>query len=183
MTRRAQRAALRPRPLLLAALLLGIFTLLSLGRPTESDAMEDVVRHSSVASAARGEAHHAVPAPVPGPALTVPGPALTVTGPPPTAPTPPTAPGPVPAPDTAPDPVPGPDPASPVPPPVGGPDPASDCLAVPAATVLPAPGAGPAGSRETAPLGGAARIPDRSGGGPDPPLPHAPLPRPADLRA
>ncbi|MFD4741527.1 hypothetical protein ACFWNQ_29760, partial [Streptomyces virginiae] len=52
MTRSAQRAAPGARLLLLAALLLGIVTMHTLGHPTESHAMQDVSPAHSVASAA-----------------------------------------------------------------------------------------------------------------------------------
>ncbi|MFD7257055.1 hypothetical protein [Streptomyces sp. NPDC059874] len=129
MTSRAQRAAPWPRPLLLAALLLGMVTMHVLGHPTESHASEDASTARSVASAgppdpaADGEPHHA---------------RTPLSG--------------------------------------AGTDPGSVCLAV---LVVPRPDTGPAGSRDTAPLGGAARTPDRSAGGPDPPSPRELLDRPA----
>ncbi|MFB6616808.1 hypothetical protein ACIGFK_33010 [Streptomyces sp. NPDC085524] len=135
MTSRAQRAAPWPRPLLLAALLLGIVTMNALGHPTESHASEDAPAAHSVASAG--------PSGPPGP------------------PGPPT--------DGEPD---------------GAPtdDSGSGCPAVPTGPVVLFLDAGPAGSRDTAPLGGAARVPDRSDAGPDPPSPRGPralLDRPA----
>ncbi|MFD7928047.1 hypothetical protein ACFV4S_19505, partial [Streptomyces sp. NPDC059742] len=51
MTRSAQRAAPGARLLLLAALLLGIVTMHTLGRPTESHTVDDVSTAHSVASA------------------------------------------------------------------------------------------------------------------------------------
>ncbi|MEV7520705.1 hypothetical protein [Streptomyces sp. NPDC091371] len=62
-----------------------------------------------------------------------------------------------------------------------GTDPWSLCLAVLTGLVVLPPGAGPAGSRGTAPLGGAGRIPGRSGGGPAPPAPRALPHRPGVL--
>ncbi|MFE2166041.1 hypothetical protein ACFXB3_13375 [Streptomyces sp. NPDC059447] len=129
MTSRAQRAVPWPRPLLLAALLLGIVTMNALGHPTESHASEDAPAAHSVASAGP-----------PGP----PGP--------PEPPGPPT--------DDEPD----------------GTltDPGSDCPAVLTGPAVPPPGDEPAGSRDTAPLGGADRVPVRSDAGPDPPSPDGP---------
>ncbi|WP_371643378.1 hypothetical protein OG974_14725 [Streptomyces sp. NBC_00597] len=67
-------------------------------------------------------------------------------------------------------------------PPVGsGMDPMSVCLAVLGGLTLLILGAGPAGLRDAAPLGGAARAPGRSGG-PDPPSPRELLTRLAVLR-
>lgn len=61
-------------------------------------------------------------------------------------------------------------------------DPTSVCLAVLAGLFVLLIGTGRTGSRRTAPLGGAARIPVRSGGGPDPPSPRELLTRLAVLR-
>lgn len=61
-------------------------------------------------------------------------------------------------------------------------DPTSVCLAVLAGLVVLLIGTGRTGSRRAAPLGGAARIPVRSGGGPDPPSPRELLTRLAVLR-
>ncbi|MFB7178331.1 hypothetical protein ACFCYI_11545 [Streptomyces sp. NPDC056257] len=175
MTRSAERAAPGPRLLLLAALLLGIVTMHTLGHPADSHAMEDVSAAHSVASAGS-----------PGPAAD--GGAHHMPAPPPTAP------------DPAQDPLPALEPAvEPAEPalaaamgqgpaqtagtqwPGTGMDPMSVCSAVLAGLVLLYLGAGPAGSRDTAPLGGAARIPGRSGG-PDPPSPRELLTRLAVLR-
>ncbi|MFE9932479.1 hypothetical protein [Streptomyces sp. NPDC005533] len=174
MTRSAERAAPGLRSLLLAALLLGIVTMHTLGHPADSHAMEDVSAARSVASAGS-----------PGPAAD--GGAHHNPAPPPTAP------------DPGQDPLPALEPAEPAEPALasaGGPgpaqaagtqwpgtgmDPVSVCSAVLAGLVLLYLGAGPAGSRDTAPLGGAARIPGRSGG-PDPPSPRELLTRLAVLR-
>lgn len=162
MKRRAQRAAPWRRLLLLAALLLGIVTMHTLGHPTESHAMEDGAAAHSVAPAAPAaprEPHHSAPAPAlraaPEPAEALPGApagpgtALSSAG----------APG-----------------------PRTGMDPMAVCLAVLAAVTLLLLGAGPAGSRDTAPLGGAARGARRSGWGPDPPWGRALLARLTVLR-
>ncbi|QES54442.1 hypothetical protein DEJ51_09510 [Streptomyces venezuelae] len=61
-------------------------------------------------------------------------------------------------------------------------DPTSVCLAVLAGLVVLLIGTARTGSRGAAPLGGAARIPVRSGGGPDPPSPRELLTRLAVLR-
>ncbi|MCY0954020.1 hypothetical protein [Streptomyces sp. H27-S2] len=71
MKRGARRAAPWRRLLLLAALLLGIVTMHTLGRPAESHAMEDGPAAHSVAPAAPSgpsahrEPHHSEPAPGP----------------------------------------------------------------------------------------------------------------------
>ncbi|MFE2877189.1 hypothetical protein ACFXG6_22255 [Streptomyces roseus] len=72
-------------------------------------------------------------------------------------------------------------PAAGAPPAGTGMDPMSVCLAVLGGLTLLILGAGPAGSRDTAPLGGAGRAPGRSGG-PDPPSPRELLTRLAVLR-
>ncbi|WP_327300589.1 hypothetical protein [Streptomyces goshikiensis] len=83
MTRSAQRAARWTRSTLLAALLLGIVTMHTLGHPSESHAMEDVTGARTVAQehplpahqapAHRAPAAHAVaPAPGGGPAVHAP---------------------------------------------------------------------------------------------------------------
>ncbi|KOG45039.1 MULTISPECIES: DUF6153 family protein [Streptomyces] len=150
MTRSARRAAPGVRLLLLAALLLGIVTMHTLGHPTESHAMEDVSPAHSVASAGPaapaghgGTRHTAVPA------ADAPAPAVSSWG------------------HTM--------PATEM-------DPMSVCLAVLAGLVVVLIGTGRPGSRAAAPLGGAARIPGRSGGGPDPPAPRELLTRLAVLR-
>ncbi|MFD8893316.1 hypothetical protein [Streptomyces sp. NPDC059566] len=150
MTRSARRAAPGVRLLLLAALLLGIVTMHTLGHPTESHAMEDVSPAHSVASARPaapaghgGTRHTAVPA------ADTPAPAVSSWG------------------HTM--------PATEM-------DPMSVCLAVLAGLVVVLIGTGRPGSRAAAPLGGAARIPGRSGGGPDPPAPRELLTRLAVLR-
>ncbi len=61
-------------------------------------------------------------------------------------------------------------------------DPTSVCFAVLAGLVVLLIGTRRTGSRRAAPLGGAARIPVRSGGGPDPPSPRELLTRLAVLR-
>ncbi|MFD4935544.1 hypothetical protein [Streptomyces virginiae] len=147
MTRSAQRAAPGAWLLLLAALLLGIVTMHTLGHPTESHAMQDVSPTHSVASAALpapaahgGTRHTAAGAPSPAvPAWGYEMPATEM-------------------------------------------DPMSVCLAVLAGLVVLLIGTGRTGSRRAAPLGGAARIPGRSGGGPDPPSPRELLTRLAVLR-
>ncbi|MEU9164310.1 hypothetical protein AB0D29_29075 [Streptomyces sp. NPDC048424] len=174
MTRSAERAAPGPRLLLLAALLLGIVTMHTLGHPADSHAMEDVSAAHSVASAGS-----------PGPAAD--GGAHHIPAPPPTAPD--TGQDPLPALEPAADPAveaamgpaAGPAQAAGAQWPGTGMDPMSVCSAVLAGLVLLYLGAGPAGSRDTAPLGGAARIPGRSGG-PDPPSPRELLTRLAVLR-
>lgn len=148
---RTQRPAVRwPRLLLLAALLLGISAMHTLGHPMPAHAMEDAPSVRFVASgltvpptghAPSGEAHGELRREAPeraapsGPA----GGATTITA---EAPRPHT-----------------------------GMDPMSVCLAVLGALTLLVLGAGLAGPRRTAPLGGAARAPGRSGG-PDPPPPR-----------
>ncbi|MCX4801950.1 hypothetical protein ACFWWM_18730 [Streptomyces sp. NPDC058682] len=151
MTRSAQRGAPGARLLLLAALLLGIVTMHTLGHPTESHVVQDVPAAHSVASAGqpapaeRGGTRHTSAPTTDAPSPTVPwwGHAVPATE---------------------------------------G-DPTSVCLAVLAGLVVLLIGAGRTGSRRTAPLGGAARIPVRSGGGPDPPSPRELLTRLAVLRA
>ncbi|MFB6562533.1 MULTISPECIES: hypothetical protein [unclassified Streptomyces] len=150
MTRSAQRAAPGARLLLLAALLLGIVTMHTLGHPTESHVVQDVSAAHSVASAGqpapagRGGTRHTSAPTTDAPSPTVPwwGHAVPATER----------------------------------------DPTSVCLAVLAGLVVLLIGAGRTGSRRTAPLGGAARIPVRSGGGPDPPSPRELLTRLAVLR-
>ncbi|MFE5863072.1 hypothetical protein ACFQ77_21360 [Streptomyces virginiae] len=151
MTRSAQRAAPGARLLLLAALLLGIVTMHTLGHPTESHAVQDVSPAHSVASAtlpapaAHGGTRHTAAATAAG----VPSPAVPAWG------------YEMPATEM---------------------DPMSVCLAVLAGLVVLLIGTGRTGSRRAAPLGGAARIPGRSGGGPDPPSPRELLTRLAVLR-
>ncbi|WP_328790686.1 MULTISPECIES: hypothetical protein [unclassified Streptomyces] len=152
MTRSAQRAAPGARLLLLAALLLGIVTMHTLGHPTESHTVEDVSAAHSVASAGQpatagrgGTRHTSAPATTDTSSPTVPWWGHAV-------------------------------PATEM-------DPTSVCLAVLAGLVVLLIGTGRTGSRRTAPLGGAARIPVRSGGGPDPPSPRELLTRLAVLRA
>ncbi|MGW6843487.1 hypothetical protein [Streptomyces sp. NPDC054958] len=150
MTRSAQRAAPGSRLLLLAALLLGIVTMHTLGHPTESHAVQDVSPAHSVASAEQpapavhGGTRHTAAA-----AAGVPSPAVPAWG------------YEMPATEM---------------------DPTSVCLAVLAGLVVLLIGTGRTGSRRAAPLGGAARIPGRSGGGPDPPTPRELLTRLAVLR-
>lgn len=158
MTRSAQRAAPGARLLLLAALLLGIVTMHTLGHPTESHAVQDVSAARSVASAeqtapaGQGGTRH-ISAPTTG------APSATTTGAP--SPAVPWWGHAVPATEM---------------------DPTSVCLAVLAGLVVLLIGTGRTGSRRAAPLGGAARIPVRSGGGPDPPSPRELLTRLAVLR-
>ncbi|MCX5271074.1 hypothetical protein [Streptomyces virginiae] len=171
MTRSAQRAAPGARLLLLAALLLGIVTMHTLGHPTESHAVQDVSPAHSVASAAlpapaaHGGTRH-IAAATPDTATT---PAITAVG---TAVGTATAAG-VPSPAV---------PAWGYEMPATEMDPMSVCLAVLAGLVVLLIGTGRTGSRRAAPLGGAARIPGRSGGGPDPPSPRELLTRLAVLR-
>ncbi|MEV7556858.1 hypothetical protein [Streptomyces sp. NPDC089795] len=150
MTRSARRAAPGSRLLLLAALLLGIVTMHTLGHPTESHAVQDVSPAHSVASA-----EQPAPAPHGGPRHT----AATAAG--------------VPSPAF---------PAWGYEMPATEMDPMSVCLAVLAGLVVLLIGTGRTGSRRAAPLGGAARIPGRSGGGPDPPTARELLTRLAVLR-
>ncbi|MFG2482604.1 hypothetical protein ACGFSI_07530 [Streptomyces virginiae] len=157
MTRSARRAAPGARLLLLAALLLGIVTMHTLGHPTESHAMQDVSPAHSVASAQRptpavhGGTRHTAAAAAATAAIAagVPSPAVPAWG------------YEMPATEM---------------------DPMSVCLAVLAGLVVLLIGTGRTGSRRAAPLGGAARIPGRSGGGPDPPSPRELLTRLAVLR-
>ncbi|MFJ3910164.1 hypothetical protein [Streptomyces vinaceus] len=153
--RTAQRAVRWPRLLLLAALLLGIVTMHTLGHPSGSHATEDATALAPVASAGRAAGHT--------------GPATAHTGH--TGPSGHTAVG-TPGDRT---------PAAEAPPAGTGMDPMSVCLAVLGGLTLLILGAGPAGPRDAAPLGGAARAPGRSGG-PDPPSPRELLTRLAVLR-
>ncbi|MFK0233249.1 hypothetical protein [Streptomyces vinaceus] len=165
--RTAQRAVRWPRLLLLAALLLGIVTMHTLGHPSGSHATEDATALAPVASAGRAAGHT-------GPATAHTGeraPARTAghTGHgDPSGHTAVGTPG-----DRA--------PAAEAPPAGTGMDPMSVCLAVLGGLTLLILGAGPAGPRDAAPLGGAARAPGRSGG-PDPPSPRELLTRLAVLR-
>ncbi|MER5414366.1 hypothetical protein [Streptomyces virginiae] len=175
MTRSAQRAAPGARLLLLAALLLGIVTMHTLGHPTESHAVQDVSPAHSVASAtlpapaAHGGTRH-IAAATSDTAVTAAITALgTAVG---TAVGTATAAG-VPSPAV---------PAWGYEMPATEMDPMSVCLAVLAGLVVLLIGTGRTGSRRAAPLGGAARIPGRSGGGPDPPSPRELLTRLAVLR-
>ncbi|MFI6148869.1 hypothetical protein [Streptomyces sp. NPDC051109] len=154
--RTTQRAARWPRLLLLAALLLGIVTMHTLGHPSRSHTMEDATPAAAVASAARAAAHTSGHG-----SGGASGHASSRT-----------------AADHAPG---GPGPAAEAPPAGSGMDPMSVCLAVLGGLTLLILGAGPAGLRDAAPLGGAARAPGRSGG-PDPPSPRELLTRLAVLR-
>ncbi|MFJ6753877.1 hypothetical protein ACIQNK_02385 [Streptomyces sp. NPDC091273] len=182
MTRSAERAAPGSRLLLLAALLLGIVTMHTLGHPSASHAMEDVSAARSVASAgppgpaADGGAHHT-------PALAPATPDREQDHRPAVEPAHEPFPAPVPVPVPEAGLAAGLEPAQAAGTqgPGTGMDPMSVCSAVLAGLVLLYLGAGPAGSRDTAPLGGAARIPGRSGG-PDPPSPRELLTRLAVLR-
>ncbi|MFE6084743.1 hypothetical protein [Streptomyces virginiae] len=171
MTRSAQRAAPGARLLLLAALLLGIVTMHTLGHPTESHAVQDVSPAHSVAlatlpaPAAHGGTRHTAAATA-DTAVTA---AITALG---TAVGTATSAG-VPSPAV---------PAWGYEMPATEMDPMSVCLAVLAGLVVLLIGTGRTGSRRAAPLGGAARIPGRSGGGPDPPSPRELLTRLAVLR-
>ncbi|MFZ3497278.1 hypothetical protein ACODT5_29310 [Streptomyces sp. 5.8] len=155
---RTQRPAARwPRLLLFAALLLGIAGMHTLGHPTPAHAMEDVSSARFVPQgghAPSGAAHGGRPAEAPDPAApsdmadmadmaaAAAKAAATVTVT-----------------------IEAPRPQH------TGMDPMSVCLAVLGALTLLVLGAGLAGPRRTAPLGGAARAPGRSGG-PDPPPPR-----------
>ncbi|MFE4259949.1 hypothetical protein [Streptomyces sp. NPDC056883] len=154
MTRPAshpQRPAVRwPRLLLFAALLLGIAGMHTLGHPTRAHAMEDVPSVRFVPGAGHtpsGEAHGVRPVGAM-PDMAAPAAAAGMA----------TA-GMATATLEAPRPQ------------HTGMDPMSVCLAVLGALVLLVLGAGLAGPRRAAPLGGAARAPGRSGG-PDPPPPR-----------
>ncbi|MFI5665512.1 hypothetical protein [Streptomyces sp. NPDC051704] len=180
MTRPAQRTAQRavrwPRLLLLAALLLGIVTMHTLGHPSRSHTMEDAAPVAAVAPAARAAGHTSGHTSDPSgrtaagraadlaPDLTPEHTADHVTG---------RTPERLAAGDRA--------PAAGAPLPGSGMDPMSVCLAVLGGLTLLILGAGPAGLRDAAPLGGAARAPGRSGG-PDPPSPREILTRLAVLR-
>ncbi|MGW6709508.1 hypothetical protein ACWGDE_32115 [Streptomyces sp. NPDC054956] len=164
---RTERRAVRwPRLLLLAALLLGIAAMHTLGHPDRAHAMEDAPAGHSVASAGHTSADMA------GGSADVAGVSADMTGPSPDM---------VGAlPDTA---------GAPADALAGalasavaaaavdaslphtGMDPMSVCVAVLGALTLLFLGAGLAGPRRAAPLGGAARAPGRSGG-PDPPTPR-----------
>ncbi|WP_330296137.1 hypothetical protein [Streptomyces sp. NBC_00503] len=158
---RTEREAVRwTRLLLLAALLLGIVSMHTLGHPTQAHAMDDVHVMDDV------PAVRIVPAAAHAPSGSAPDhttaahSATGVTG----AAAHATAPEPAAAalPETA---------AAEAPRPHTGMDPMSVCLAVLGALTLLILGAGLAGPRRAAPLGGAARAPGRSGG-PDPPPPR-----------
>ncbi|WP_030866916.1 hypothetical protein [Streptomyces sp. NRRL F-2747] len=175
--RTAQRAARWPRLLLLAALLLGIVTMHTLGHPSRSHTMEDAAPVAAVAPAARAAGHtsgHVPGHPSGDPATARAADPAEYRAPERTA-------------DHGPDRTPEPHapgdraPAADAPPPGSGMDPMSVCLAVLGGLTLLILGAGPAGLRDAAPLGGAARAPGRSGG-PDPPSPRELLTRLAVLR-
>lgn len=167
MKRRARPAAPWRRLLLLAALLLGIVTMHTLGHPAESHAMEDGTAAHSVAPAApAARAAHREPHHSAAPSAARAEPALA----------------PAPAPALALASKPPPSPVAEAPGPRTGMDPMAVCLAVLAAVTLLLLGAGPAGSRDAAPLGGADRGARRSGWGPDPPSGRALLARLAVLR-
>ncbi|WP_405761858.1 hypothetical protein [Streptomyces sp. NBC_00045] len=200
---RTDRRAVRwPRRLLFAALLLGIVTMHTLGHPSRSHAMEDATAVAAVAPAGRAADHTAGRAPALTPdhnlALTPDHtagltPDHTAGRPPALTPdhtarlapdhtagrAPERAAGPAPGVHTADPGAPG--PAAEAPPVGSGMDPMSVCLAVLGGLTLLILGAGPAGLRDAAPLGGAARAPGRSGG-PDPPSPRELLTRLAVLR-
>lgn len=129
-----------PRLLLLAALLLGIVSMHTLGHPTQAHAMDDVPAARFVPAAG-----HAASGPAPGHGTTA---AVHAMAPEPAGQA-----------------------AAEAPRPHTGMDPMSVCLAVLGALTLLILGAGLAGPRRAAPLGGAARAPGRSRG-PDPPTPR-----------
>ncbi|MEV0409655.1 hypothetical protein AB0I68_02310 [Streptomyces sp. NPDC050448] len=199
--RTARRAARWPRLLLLAVLLLGIVTMHTLGHPSRSHTMEDAAPVAAVASAGRAAGHAS--GGMPGragadPTGRAPGHTTGRTPGHTTGRTPGHTTGRAPgrttdrgagsadrreaAPPTgtarASD-APGPAAGSPLP--GTGMDPMSVCLAVLGGFTLLILGAGPAGLRDAAPLGGAARALGRSGG-PDPPSPRERLTRLAVLR-
>ncbi|MFF1415661.1 hypothetical protein ACFVX6_38820 [Streptomyces sp. NPDC058289] len=151
---RTQRPAVRwPRLLLFAALLLGIAGMHTLGHPTRAHAMEDVPSVRFVPEAGHtpsGAAHGGRPVEAM-PDTTAPAVAGTAVTPAAASLTTATVEAPRPQ--------------------HTGMDPMSVCLAVLGALTLLVLGAGLAGPRRTAPLGGAARAPGRSGG-PDPPPPR-----------
>ncbi|MFJ7265685.1 hypothetical protein ACIQV3_03310 [Streptomyces sp. NPDC099050] len=160
---RTQRPAVRwPRLLLFAALLLGIASMHTLGHPTRAHAMEDVpsVRFvprgghtpSGAAHGGRPDTAHGMARDTAQDTASASAAQSHTTAPVVTAATPVAAFG-----------APGPRHT--------GMDPMSVCLAVLGALTLLVLGAGLAGPRRTAPLGGAARAPGRSGG-PDPPPPR-----------
>ncbi|WP_327283151.1 hypothetical protein [Streptomyces sp. NBC_01205] len=180
---RTDRRAVRwPRRLLFAALLLGIVTMHTLGHPSRSHAMEDATAVAAVAPAGRAADHTArlTPDHTAGrpPALT-PDHTARLTPDYTAGRAPERAAGPAPGVHTADPGAPG--PAAEAPPVGSGMDPMSVCLAVLGGLTLLILGAGPAGLRDAAPLGGAARAPGRSGG-PDPPSPRELLTRLAVLR-
>ncbi|MFI1285318.1 hypothetical protein ACH4U5_31960 [Streptomyces sp. NPDC020858] len=191
MTRSAQRAAQGPRLLLLAALLLGIVTMHTLGHPTESHAMEDGAADRSVASAgssdpaAQSGARHTPALP---PSARAPEHGRAAPHEPARGPVVEPVHEPVAKPVGEPARAAAADAASPTasqwgsPAPGTGMDPMSVCLAVLTGLVLLFLGSGLAGARDTAPPGGASRVPGRSGGGPDPPSPRELLTRLAVLR-
>ncbi len=155
---RTQRPAVRwPRLLLLAALLLGIAGMHTLGHPTPAHAMEDVSSARFVPQGGHGPSgatHGGRPAEAPDPSD-------------------PAAPSDMAAPSDRADTT-----AAAATATIAAPrsqhtgmDPMSVCLAVLGALTLLVLGAGLAGRRRTAPLGGAVRAPGRSGG-PDPPPPR-----------
>ncbi|MFI5862316.1 hypothetical protein [Streptomyces sp. NPDC051546] len=156
---RTQRPAVRwPRLLLFAALLLGIAGMHTLGHPTPAHAMDDVpsVRFVPRGGHTPSGSEHGGLSGLPAESMpdmaapAAPGAAVTRAGPDVTAALPTAA---APRPQHT------------------GMDPMSVCLAVLGALTLLVLGAGLAGPRRTAPLGGAARAPGRSGG-PDPPPPR-----------
>ncbi|MFZ3469876.1 hypothetical protein ACODT3_27630 [Streptomyces sp. 4.24] len=145
---RTERRAVRwPRLLLLAALLLGIAAMHTLGHPDPSHAMEDASVGRSVAPAAgHGSAQMSAADTAAAEVSAVVSVAVSVA---------------VSASVAAAE-APGPHP---------GMDPMSVCVAVLGTLTLLLLGAGLIGPRRAAPLGGAARAPGRSGG-PDPPPPR-----------
>ncbi|MCX5407649.1 hypothetical protein OHA37_27770 [Streptomyces sp. NBC_00335] len=163
-TSRTRRPAVRwPRLLLFAALLLGIAGMHTLGHPTPAHAMEDVpsarfVPRGGHAPSGAGHGGRPVGAPDPAPADT----ADTVT-PSDLAAARDLAAAAATTVEVATVEAPRPQ--------HHGMDPMSVCLAVLGALTLLVLGAGLAGPRRAAPLGGAARAPGRSGG-PDPPPPR-----------
>ncbi|MFD6890482.1 hypothetical protein [Streptomyces sp. NPDC059957] len=162
---RTQRPAVRwPRLLLFAVLLLGIAGMHTLGHPTPAHAMEDVSSARFVPQGGHGPsgaAHGGRPAGAPDPAA--PAAPSDMADSSDMAAAAATAAVSTTAVSTATIGAPRPQHT--------GMDPMSVCLAVLGALTLLVLGAGLAGPRRTAPLGGAARAPGRSGG-PDPPPPR-----------
>lgn len=149
---RTERTAVRwPRLLLVAGLLLGIVTMHTLGHPTQAHAMDDVPAVHFVPPAGHPGDH--APGGVADLAAGLAAELASASA------------------DLMQARAPGAAVAAEAPGPHTGMDPMSVCLAVLGALTMLFLGAGLAGPRRTAPLGGAARAPGRSGG-PEPPPPR-----------